>query len=167
MANDIFGSLGGIGGLFGSIAKSVLPKDTPEGKLLSAQSEISDLQKQEDELLLQIGRRAYEANPASFAENDKLLLIRRNMADAQAVLDEAKHEKAAADEVKRAEEAAKSAQTAAFTCRSCGHVNPEGTKFCQECGSKLVTVTKAFCTSCGAELAPGTRFCGECGAAQE
>ena len=48
-----------------------------------------------------------------------------------------------------------------MTCPSCGHVNPEGQKFCGECGSALV----ATCSSCGAANAPGQRFCGECGTA--
>jgi uncharacterized OB-fold protein len=82
------------------------------------------------------------------------------MAAAQATLDAAKADQEAA-------EAAKKAQTDAVTCSSCGHVNPEGTKFCQECGGKLGASGKTFCTSCGCELAPGTRFCGECGASQQ
>ena len=57
-------------------------------------------------------------------------------------------------------------QKAACTCPSCGHENPEGVKFCQECGTKLGGSAKKHCTSCGAELTPGTRFCGECGARQ-
>jgi hypothetical protein len=61
MANDLFGNLGnlgnlgGLGGILGGIAKSVVPQDTPEGKLLHTQSELSDLQKQENDLLLVIG----------------------------------------------------------------------------------------------------------------
>jgi hypothetical protein len=159
MANDLFGNLGGIGGLFGNLAKSVVPKDTPEGKLLGAQTELADLKKQESDILLEIGRQAYEANPTAWAQDSKLKLIRQNMAVAQSALDSAKSEQEAA-------EASKKAQTAAVTCSACGQVNPEGTKFCQECGGKLGVSAKTFCTSCGSELAPGTRFCGECGAAQ-
>ena len=49
MANDLFGGLGGaLGGLVGGLANSgLVPKDTPEGKLFAAQSELSGLQKQE------------------------------------------------------------------------------------------------------------------------
>ena len=49
MANDLFGNLGeALGGLMGGLTKSgIVPADTPEGKLLSAQAELSDLQKQE------------------------------------------------------------------------------------------------------------------------
>ena len=66
MANDLFGNIGkmggfgdALGGLMDGIAKSgLVPKDTTEGKLLAAQSELSDLQKQENEILLEIGRQA-------------------------------------------------------------------------------------------------------------
>jgi len=46
-----------------------------------------------------------------------------------------------------------------MTCGSCGHVNPEGQKFCGECGSPL----QAVCPSCGHSNVPGQKFCGECG----
>ena len=48
-------------------------------------------------------------------------------------------------------------------CPECGMQNPDGVKFCQECGSRLGVSTKIFCTQCGAENPPGTKFCGECG----
>jgi hypothetical protein len=159
MANDLFGGLGGLGGLFGGLAKSVIPKDTPEGKLLNAQSELNDLKKQETDLLLEIGRQAYESNPTAWEQDGKLKLIRQNMEVAQATLDKAKSEQESAD-------AEKKALKDACTCPACGHVNPEGTKFCQECGGKVGAAAKIFCTGCGKELAPGTRFCGACGAKQ-
>jgi class 3 adenylate cyclase len=46
-------------------------------------------------------------------------------------------------------------------CPSCGAQNPEGKKFCSECGSPLALA----CPSCGAPLAGTEKFCGECGAA--
>ena len=45
-------------------------------------------------------------------------------------------------------------------CQSCGAENPEGKKFCIECGTSLAL----SCTSCGALLAGNEKFCGECGA---
>ena len=164
MANDLFGGLGNLGGalggLMGGLAKSgLVPKDTPEGKLLAAQSELADFQKQESELLLEIGRQAYERNPAEWPQDAKLKLIQQNIAAAQATLDEAKQAQEQA-------EAAKAAADAVGKCPNCGHKNADGVKFCQECGTKLGAPAKTFCTACGAELAPGTRFCGECGARQ-
>ena len=44
-------------------------------------------------------------------------------------------------------------------CGSCRFDNPEGTKFCEECGAKLVRA----CPSCGREVRPTAKFCGECG----
>ena len=45
-------------------------------------------------------------------------------------------------------------------CASCGLENPEGTKFCEECGSKFIQA----CPGCGREVKPTAKFCGECGA---
>ncbi len=44
-------------------------------------------------------------------------------------------------------------------CSRCGHDNKEGTKFCNECGSKLDTI----CASCSTPNLPGSKFCSECG----
>jgi ribosomal protein L40E len=155
MGNDLFGNLGGLGDLIGGIAKNVVPKDTPEGKLLSAQAELSDFQKQESELLVEIGRKAYGQDPSAWPQDAKLKLIQQNIAAAQGTL----------NEVKQAQEA-KAAEDAKGCCPGCGAKNPEGVKFCQECGAPLAAAGPKHCTSCGAELAPGTRFCGECGAKQ-
>jgi class 3 adenylate cyclase len=45
-------------------------------------------------------------------------------------------------------------------CASCGCESPEGMKFCEECGTKLVRV----CPSCGQQVRPTAKFCGGCGA---
>lgn len=47
------------------------------------------------------------------------------------------------------------------TCSSCAAVNPEGYKFCGECGAML---EPEGCPVCGAPHAPDQRFCGQCGA---
>jgi hypothetical protein len=157
MANDLFG---GLGDLFGGIAKSVVPKDTPEGKLLNAHSELADLKKQETELLLEIGKQAYQQNPSAWSQDGKLKLIQQNIATAQAALDEA-------TKVQEQAEAAKKAEDARGRCPNCSHKNPDGMKFCQECGTNLEqAAAPRLCTSCGVELAPGTRFCGSCGTQQ-
>ncbi|MBI4763916.1 MAG: AAA family ATPase [Deltaproteobacteria bacterium] len=44
-------------------------------------------------------------------------------------------------------------------CPKCQMENPEGRKFCRECGTKLSLV----CPNCQYENAPGDKFCGECG----
>ena len=45
-------------------------------------------------------------------------------------------------------------------CASCGHVNPDGSRFCLECGAHFA----ARCPSCGVELPPTAKFCNVCGA---
>src|SRR5712692_1976132 len=45
-------------------------------------------------------------------------------------------------------------------CTSCGFANPEGTKFCIDCGSPLTN----RCPHCEHENLPRAKFCGECGA---
>ncbi|MDR0875402.1 MAG: zinc ribbon domain-containing protein [Clostridiales Family XIII bacterium] len=168
MGNDLFEGLGGLGGglggalggLVGGLAKSgLVPQDDPAFKLLNAQQELTGLQKQESELLAEVGRKVMgSAGAADYPqEADKLKLIRSNIISAQQTVD------AMQSEQKAKEEAEKQAVNAR-TCPSCGHENPEGVNFCQECGTKLGGTAKAFCPSCGAENAPGTRFCGSCGA---
>jgi class 3 adenylate cyclase/tetratricopeptide (TPR) repeat protein len=46
-------------------------------------------------------------------------------------------------------------------CAKCGTENPDGLKFCNECGTPF----KTPCASCGFENAPAAKFCGQCGAA--
>jgi class 3 adenylate cyclase len=44
-------------------------------------------------------------------------------------------------------------------CPKCQFENPEGIKFCVECGNKL----GAICPKCGFSNSPSFKFCGECG----
>src|SRR5260221_12125306 len=44
-------------------------------------------------------------------------------------------------------------------CGKCKTENPDGLKFCNECGAAF----RAPCASCGLENAPGAKFCGQCG----
>ena len=44
-------------------------------------------------------------------------------------------------------------------CTQCGHAAPDGSTFCNGCGSKLVPV----CSGCGATPPAGSRFCNVCG----
>ena len=51
---------------------------------------------------------------------------------------------------------------ATVACPSCGAAVTANSKFCNECGSKLVP-SKPVCPQCGAEQNVGARFCSECG----
>ena len=46
-------------------------------------------------------------------------------------------------------------------CSKCGSENPDGKRFCSDCGSALGN----RCSRCGSENPAGKKFCGECGAA--
>jgi len=48
-------------------------------------------------------------------------------------------------------------------CPKCQFENPEGLKFCNQCGNKL----EVICPKCGNMNVPGSKFCGECGSAME
>jgi uncharacterized membrane protein YhaH (DUF805 family) len=45
---------------------------------------------------------------------------------------------------------------------SCGHTNPDGGRFCEECGQGLVPQPNV-CKACGSPCAPDARFCPSCG----
>ncbi|HMN61829.1 MAG TPA: zinc ribbon domain-containing protein [Anaerolinea sp.] len=69
------------------------------------------------------------------------------------------------DVIKKAEEAAQTAQTAAAQMARCpkdGTLAAAGTKFCPECGSPMQQPAAQKCPNCGAET-KGAKFCPECG----
>jgi membrane protease subunit (stomatin/prohibitin family) len=47
-------------------------------------------------------------------------------------------------------------------CPSCGALNNESAKFCNDCGTKIIL--KITCPSCNIDYELGTKFCAECGA---
>ena len=51
-------------------------------------------------------------------------------------------------------------------CSNCGNLVPEGMKFCGECGTP-VAPQKKHCMNCGQELTPEAKFCGYCGSKAE
>jgi len=154
LTNDLYGNFRGLmRGLSG-----FMPQDDPDAKIITLQSEIEELQRNETEILAWIGKRVLAENTGRFSEQEEELAgIREKMAGAEKKLTAAKQEKQQAEQEKEQEEAM-------HICPQCGCRNPDGVKFCQECGVKL---GPAVCKSCGARLLPGVRFCGECGMKQE
>jgi ribosomal protein L40E len=156
MANDFLKGLSGLSGLMKGFS-GLMPQDDPNVKLMNAQNEVNDLKDQESAVYMEIGKLAYEKNPGAFPDqSNNLQLIQSNLAAAQAKLNDLQQAKQAA------EQAAKEAEQQSL-CPNCGTRNPEGVKFCQECGAKLGAPQKVFCTNCGQQNAPGTKFCGGCG----
>ena len=159
--SDLLSGLGGLGGLGGLMKglTSIMPQDDPGAQLLKTQGEVSELQKQENGLYIEIGKAAVEKyGLEDFGEAaDRMKLIQANLSAAQAKLKEAQS-------AKEQKEKAEKEALAGRTCTQCGHENPEGTKFCQKCGARLSSpAAPAACSACGMENPPGTRFCGECG----
>lgn len=153
MAGDLFKGLGGLMKGFSGL----MPQDDPNVKIMNGQNEVNSLKEQESAVYTEIGKLAYEKNPGAFPEqSNNLKLIQSNLAAAQAKLLALQQAKTAA------EQAAKEAAEQSL-CPNCGTNNPEGVKFCQECGAKLGAPQKVFCTNCGQQNPPGTKFCGNCG----
>lgn len=164
MAKDLFGGLGGLGDGLGGLMKgltSIMPQDDPNVQLLKAQTEAGDFAKQEMELYVEIGKQAVQKYGIDeFGElADKMRLVQSNLAAAKEKLNSAKQEQ-------EAKEKADQELRDSRTCQMCGHENPEGVKFCQECGAKIGG-GQNVCPQCGEQNPPGTKFCGGCGARLE
>lgn len=154
MTNDIFGGLmKGLG--------AFMPKDDPNTKLFQSQSEISELETREAELYAEIGRKLYPSI-VSQPEYEDLVTELKYI---QKKLQTAKEELQEVQNVKSEQNQKDQEQLKIRTCPNCETLNPEGVKFCQECGAKLHLSSKVKCIECGAEFPVGTRFCGECGKA--
>ena len=53
-------------------------------------------------------------------------------------------------------------------CHSCNHINKDGTKFCESCGTKLEALPKEeFCATCQKPNPSNFKFCKHCGAAKD
>jgi ribosomal protein L40E len=52
-----------------------------------------------------------------------------------------------------------SVANAKTVCVQCRHINPDGSKFCNECGSQL----SSLCSKCGSSNPPDAKFCNQCG----
>ena len=160
-ANNLFGGLGNLGGLGDLVGglSEMMPQDDPNVKMFAAQQELANLQKQEDEVFIEIGKKAFvQYGETAFPiEANKLGLLKSNIQAAQENL-------SMLQTAAQAAEVAQREVQAALTCPQCAKVNPQGVNFCQECGTKLGAPAKATCPQCGTENPAGTRFCGSCGA---
>lgn len=152
-----------------------MPQDDPDVKIFNVQSELKELKEKEENIYARLGRQVYEADggegyPEIRAELD-LLIANRKAAEER--LQAARDEKVARERAEAEEQARREAEEAAHSCPNCGAYNPEGTNFCQECGTRLAQpvqqapTAKRFCPNCGTEVAVGQRFCSGCGTKME
>ena len=145
-----------------------MPQDNPDVKIFNAQTEMKELSAKMEKVYARLGRQVYESDGGEAYPEMKVELdmLTANHKEAEARLQTAKEEKAAKERAEAEERARREAEEQANACPNCGAYCPEGSKFCQECGFKLVKpepATKRFCTNCGSEIAPGQRFCTGCG----
>lgn len=136
-----------------------MPLYDPDMKRVTVQSELGNLEKQESALHAEIGRRVLARDRGQYPVlESRLKLVQADLAEARAKVKAAQTEQ---DQVEPKRQMPK----ARYACPQCGCHNPEGVKFCQECGAKM---DRSFlCPGCGTWVLPGVRFCGECGARLE
>ena len=112
------------------------------------------------ELMKQIGAVYYDKYTAGLVPDPDAAEFFASIDEHKACISEARSE---IERIKAENEAAKAA-AGAVICPSCGFANSHGTKFCQECGTKIESYTAVkVCPSCGAELSDNVKFCSNCG----
>jgi ribosomal protein L40E len=157
--------LSGLGGLIKGI-QPLMGEEAKKDESMNAfllQSELSELCGKQNEVLVQVGRAAFDAHRQSgkYSEFSPLFV------QAEAIQTQIDQKRTEADLAAKAAEQKKQAEEKAMlerTCPSCGAENEPGTKFCRECGTKLGVPAEPICSKCGTKSEPGRRFCGECGA---
>jgi len=155
---DLFSGLSGLGGLMKGLS-SFTPQDDPDTKIFNATNELNELQQRELQLYAEIGRKMIP----SVRDRPEFAAIINELNENQKKQVQIKEKLRAAEEEKKEKKRKEKEQLEARTCPNCSFVNPEGSKFCQECGEKLGTLSKSICPKCGTENSPQSRFCSECG----
>lgn len=147
-----------------------LPQDDPDVKILNAQTELRELSKKEEKIFARLGRAVYDTDGGeNYPEiKSELEVLFNNRYAAEEHLQAAHDEKILHEKAEAEERARREAEEQTRSCPNCGTYNPEGTNFCQECGTRLVPpaqapAAKRFCPNCGAEVTAGYRFCSSCG----
>lgn len=150
------------------IAKNIGDKATDAIEMTKLNSKIGAEKTAINECLRQIGDYYFKKHQAGEPDDP-------GVADMLAAIDD--HNRVIADtqdEIARMQAANASQSQGAqniraageITCTSCGTSNPQGTKFCSQCGAVLEAPEELpgfICPECGAQVAAGSKFCVECG----
>ena len=140
----------------GDFAKSVGDKTNGMIEITKLNSKINGENTKINELYSRAGAICFEKYTGGTPFDPDLVELFEAIKASQAVIAETQAEIAAIKE----------ATGSGVTCKACGVSNPEGTKFCRECGAKLEPPAPkdgVFCPSCGSANPTGTRFCSNCG----
>ena len=133
-------------------------QDDPDVKIFNAQTEMKEFSEREGKIYARLGRQVYETDGGE------------NYPEIRAELDLLAANKQAAESRPRT---CRGRGTCPPGSRGAGAYNPEGTNFCQECGTRLTQpvqqapAAKRFCPNCGTEVIAGHRFCSGCGTKME
>ena len=140
-------------------------QDDPDVKIFNAQTEMKEFSEREGKIYARLGRQVYETDGGE------------NYPEIRAELDLLAANKQAAESRPRTcrgrGTCPPEAEEQEHSCPNCGAYNPEGTNFCQECGTRLTQpvqqapAAKRFCPNCGTEVIAGHRFCSGCGTKME
>lgn len=142
-----------LGGLFKGLS-NFMPADDPDTKIFSATNALSELQQQEEQVYATLGKRVFPTicDCADYADLlEELRVVQKKLVEAKEKLQAAQAAKKAAEQ-----------EFMDCICPSCGEENSVGTKFCQNCGTRLGGAA-LICQSCGTKNKADTRFCVECG----
>lgn len=132
-------------------------QDDPDVKIFNAQTEMKEFSEREGKIYARLGRQVYETDGGENYHSQPT----------------SRRRKAALERAEAEERARREAEEQEHSCPNCGAYNPEGTNFCQECGTRLTQpvqqapAAKRFCPNCGTEVIAGHRFCSGCGTKME
>ena len=156
--------LSGLGGLIKGM-QPLMGEEAKKDASMNAfllQTDLTEMEGKKKDVFVRIGEAVYEANQSGrYSEFSELCeeaaQLDKQISSKRTEVQEAQR---AAEEKERAEQMERDARI----CKSCGAENEPGTKFCCECGAKLVVPVSSKCPKCGTENSPGTKFCRDCGA---
>lgn len=153
------------------VAKNIGDKTNDAIETTKLNSKINAERSAAGEELKKIGEHYYSLFTASGEAAPEVLEFCQS---AKAHYDAAAAAQAEIERIKAENETEKSpapvAAPAGIACPACGVANGAGTKFCQNCGTRLeapAPVQERKCPACGAAVAPGIKFCSECGQRME